>query len=93
MERERTLALLSDTHTFPGPYTLRVIVRPGGQDAVLAVVLALCGDDGAVEHVEQQPSAAGNWISVRVRVFLPGPEPILAMYDAISKIEAVVMTL
>lgn len=93
MDREQRLALLADTHSFPGSYMLRVIVRPGGQTTLVTAIQAWCTEDNEIEHVEENPSAQGNWISVRVRIRVTAPQDILAVYEVIAQIDAVVMTL
>lgn len=93
MDREKTLALLDDTHVFPGPFTLRVIVKPGGQASVVTAISAWCAEGCAVEHVDERASTGGNWIAVHVRVRVNGAGDVLAMYEVISQIDAVVMTL
>ncbi len=93
MERDQTLALLADTHVFPGPYTLRVIVRPGGQAPVVTAIAAWCADGRTVEHVEERPSSGGKWIALRLRVFVIEPEDVLQLNEVVAQIDAVVMTL
>lgn len=93
MDREQTLALLADTHEFPGPFTLRVIVKPGGQSLVVTAITEWCDEHCAVEHVDEKPSSGGKWIAVRMRVRVGHAHHVLGMYEVISKIDAVVMTL
>ncbi len=93
MEREQMLALLADTHEFPGPFTLRVIVKPGGQTTVVTAISEWCDEHCVVEHVEEKPSSGGKWIAVRIRVRVGQAHHVLGMYEVISKIDAVVMSL
>lgn len=91
MDRTEALALLRETHTFPGHYRFRVVVRAGAEASVISAVTAATTD--ALDDVEQQPSRNGTYTSVRLSVRVEAPEQILDVYETVRSVEGVVTTL
>ncbi|MEZ4235592.1 MAG: DUF493 family protein [Myxococcota bacterium] len=88
--RERALALLEAHHTFPGPYEFRVVMRPPARGAVLGAVMSAAGSGAVLLDVSERASAAGNYLSLRLRVQLEGAERVLDVYEVIRAVDDVI---
>lgn len=94
MERDRALALLDETHQFPGHYDLRVIVRPDAHEAILGVVhAALVARAGHVVASDTRPSSGGKYLALRVRIHVETAAGVLDLYSELGQTDGVVMTL
>lgn len=91
MERERALALLRNTHEFPGSYELRVVIHPHGRTTVLSLVAAV--DRVNVHSVDEKASAQGRYVSLRISLAVADAEDVLAVYDLLRGHPHVVMAL
>lgn len=89
-ERGRVLALLKHNHDFPGPYSLKAIVRAGDEAAVVSAVAAT---RARVLDVAERPSSKGSYVSVRLRLHAPSAEAVLDVYDVLSELDSVLTTL
>ena len=93
MDEESALELLRTSHTFPGPFTFRVVVRSGGRPAV-EVGMATLADDGlTVTTIDERQSRKGNYISCRVTCHVDSPEAVIAGYAVLNGLDEVLMTL
>jgi len=86
-ERQRMVDLLESQHTFPGPYTFRVVVRPAARAQVVTVLAAV--DDCRVVQVDEKPSRKGTYLSVRVTAELERADVALDVYEVLQQLEAV----
>ena len=89
-ERKRMLALLQANHTFPGPYTIRVVLEQGKEDSLVEAVHAT---SATVVEVSNKPSRTGKWESVRLVLEVRSAEEVLTVYEAVSAVEGVVTSL
>lgn len=93
MDRAKALELLRDQHAFPGPFEFRAFVRPGSRAVVVSAVAAACGEDSAIEHVDERASRQGRWVRLRLRVRAASAEVVLAVYEVLGALDEVVLTL
>ncbi len=93
LDREGALELLRSQHTFPGPYTFRVVVRPDGRSGVVSAIAAALGDESAVQEVEERASRKGNYLSLHVVTRMEDAEGVLDVYEVVGKLDEVLMTL
>jgi putative lipoic acid-binding regulatory protein len=91
MERDRALALLRNTHEFPGPYELRVVIHPHGRTTVLSLVAAV--GSVSVHGVDEKASAQGRYVSLRIGLTVSDAEDVLAVYEVLRGHPHVVMAL
>lgn len=90
MDRDQTLELLQSSHTFPGPYRFRAVVR-AGESAV--VVSAVSAATGSVTHVDESTSRKGTYTSVRVLAEVETAEQVLDVYEVLGALDAVITTM
>ena len=85
------LALLQHNHDFPGPYSMKAIVRAGDGAVVAAAVAATQGVQ--VVEVSERESSKGKYLSLRLRLKVSSAEAVLDVYDVLSKLDSVLTTL
>lgn len=90
MEREATLELLQSTHSFPGSFRFRAVVRSG---ATAGVVSAIAAATAGVAEVEEAPSRKGNYVSVRVVAEVDSAEQVMDVYEVLGGLDEVLATL
>ena len=93
IDREGALELLRSQHTFPGPYTFRIVVRPDARSSVVSAIAAALGDESAVQGVEEQPSRKGTYLSLRVTSHIQTAEAVLDVYEVVGALDSVLMTM
>lgn len=93
MEREKTLALLREMHSFPGPYGLKVVTHPHAVAAVVSAVGATLAAPGDVLEISERASRTGKYVSVSLRVHVADAEMVLAIYETLRGVDGVVTTL
>lgn len=93
MERDEALALLIETHTFPGPFELRVVAYPEAVTLVVSAVSAALTLPEGVLDVRDRPSRTGRYISLKVRVHVASAEEVLGLYEVLRSVSGVVTTL
>lgn len=90
MDRPDTLELLEQSHTFPGPYRFRAVVRAG---ATAGVVSAISAAASSVSEVEEAPSRKGTYVSVRVLAEVDSAEQVMEVYEVLSGLDEVLATI
>jgi len=93
-DRETSLQALNDCHTFPGPFTFRVIGENSASfvaRVVQAVVFVL--GPRVYPQVNTRQSAKGNHQSVMMVVHLASAEKVLEVYAALKEVAGVRMLL
>ncbi len=93
MERERSLELLRQAHSFPGPFEFRVVIRPEVRENVMSVITSAAGPSTAVLRVGERASAQGAYLALHVELHLERAEQVLEVYAAIKTADGVVFTL
>lgn len=93
MDRDQSLRLLRDQHTFPGPFVFRAFVRPDGRAAVVTAVRASLGPGSDVISVEERVSREGRWVSLHLSVQVTSAEDVLGIYDVLRALEEVVLAM
>jgi len=91
-ERARTLALLRDQHTFPGPFGFRVVIRPGLRATVVQAVVAVLDVD-ALGDVHERSSRKGNYVALRLEARMASAEQVLEVYDVLKRVDGVLTIL
>ena len=91
-ERQRTLALLDDQHTFPGTFRFRVVIRPGLRAPVVQAVAAVVKED-AIGRVHERVSRNGNYLSLRLEVEVASAEQVLEVYEVLQRVDGVLAVL
>ena len=92
-DRDSALELLRSQHTFPGPYVFRVVAHQGHVAGIVSAVGAALTDRGVVDRVGEKPSRTGKYLSIRLFTEVDSPETILDVYEVLSSLDSVVMTL
>ena len=92
-DRASALELLRSQHTFPGRYVFRVVVQPSASASIVTAVAAALASNGVVDHVEEQPSRTGKYVSLRIHTDAKSAELVLEVYAVIGKLDGVLMTL
>ncbi len=86
--------LLLETHTFPCPYTFKVIGESSDQfiqDIIAAVRLGMEYDFDP--PFQSKETAAGRHISLTFEPIVSSPDQILAVYAELQKQQGVIMML
>lgn len=91
--RQRMIALLESQHAFPGVFEFRVVIRPAARSAALGAVLAVTGGSGALVDVNERPSSAGNYASLRVKVRVEAATGVLDVYEVLRGVDGVLTVL
>jgi len=91
-DEERMLVLLERSHSFPGPYTFKLIFRSSpGLEAELT--RRICSGAG-LEEPESPPalrtSAAGRFSSMTLELRMDGAQDVLTVYRIIGEQDEVV---
>ena len=94
MEDEQALELLNATHTFPCPFTIKVIGK-ADDDFVTRVVESVTKTSGADEEVPHSTRTTpnGRHIAVTLEPHLDSAEQVLLVYARIQTVKGVVMTM
>lgn len=92
-DRDSALTLLRDQHRFPGPYVFRIVVRPTVVSAVVSAVAAALGTGSSLESVDERVSRGGKYTAVHLHTIVATPEVVLDVYDVVSKLDNVLMSL
>lgn len=93
MDHDDALQLLRDTHTFPGRYTFRAVIRPGDDAAVLRGIQEVLDEGDDITDVSARPSREGSYVAVRVTVQVGTPEAVVRVNHALHAMESVVLTM
>jgi len=91
MEHADALDLLQASHTFPGPFRFRVVVRAGSTPAVVSAVSATLGR--AVDNITEKPSRNGTYVSVRIETTVQTAQEVLDTYAVLQTMDPVLATL
>jgi putative lipoic acid-binding regulatory protein len=88
-EYENLKLLLEEAHSFPGPYTFKIIGpnTPAWQETVEKTICSLLED----VRVDRKISAAGAYLSLSLKATLPSSSAVLEAYAALSKLDNVKM--
>lgn len=89
-DRERSLELLRAAHEFPGPFQFRIVIHPGREGDVLAVLRASLGRDDAIGDVSTRASRNGRFLSLRATVQVLQAEEVLVVYGVLRQVEGVI---
>lgn len=89
-DRERSLELLRAAHEFPGPFQFRIVIHPGREADVIAVLTTTVGRDGALGDVSTRASRNGRFLSLRATVDLLTAEEVLTVYGVLRQVEGVI---
>jgi putative lipoic acid-binding regulatory protein len=102
-DRESALALLDKQHVFPGPYVFRIVVRPSVATTVVTAVGAVlrepdepggdAGSPGVLTEVVERQSRSGRYVALHLHTRMRAAEGVLDVYEVISQLEGVLMTL
>ena len=93
MDRDRALALLNDTHRFPGPFEFRFVIRPADRATVLSAVVAAGAGRLSVHGVDERPSRTGAWIGLHVGVTVEDADTVLGVWEAMRGMPEIKLTL
>jgi putative lipoic acid-binding regulatory protein len=91
-EREETLRVLNEGHTFPGPYMFKVIGENSPEFAahVIQAATVICGLQAAPE-VSVRESAGGKHQAVTISIAVESAEQVLEIYAAFRAVGGVRM--
>ena len=89
-ERSRMLALLEHNHTFPGPYSLRVISRSSQPSTIVSAISAAGAE---VSECTAKPSKTGKYMSYHLVVRVDTAEDVLTVYQVVGALEDVMTVL
>ena len=92
-QRSSALDLLRAQHTFPGPYVFRLVIEPGAAPSIVSAVSAAMRHTGRMSKVEEKPSRQGRFVSLRLHVEVHRAEGVLDVYEVVSGLDGVVMSL
>ena len=87
-ERDRALQLLRAQHTFPGPFSVRVVVAPERRSDVVGAVSAIVGS-GSLREIDEKSSRNGTYAAVRVRFVADSAEQVLDVYALLGALDGV----
>jgi len=87
VDPDAALELLRSSHTFPGPYRLRVVVGSARRASVVSAVQALVG--ARLASVDEQASRTGTYVSLRLVVHMASAEQVLEAYALIRELDGV----
>jgi len=93
MEREDTLELLRQQHTFPGGFDFRVVVRKGAVTPVVTAIVAAAGPGAKVENLRERESRKGTYTAVCVSITVDSAERVLDVYAVIKELPDVMTAL
>lgn len=85
------LALLEAHHTFPGPFTFRVVTRPAAAPTIVAAVRAAVGE-GPLDVAERR-SKGGNYLALHLTGVVSGAEHVLEVFDVLRAVDGVIAVL
>lgn len=92
--KQESIDLLMATHSFPGPFTFKVIGL--AENDFLAVVLGaiqlLASGDAEVPHSTRETSG-GRHIAITAEPHVESPEMVLEIYAQLRELPGVVMLL
>ena len=89
-----TIELLESRHSFPGPYTIKVIGDAG--DNFLARIIAAVRDELSLEvdpPLKLKTTKGGRHVSITVEPEVQTPQQVLALYSRLSQVNGLVMLL
>lgn len=92
--RQESIDLLLATHTFPGPFTFKVIGRTEGQfiSTVLELIKEMVVATEPIPHSVRETSG-GRHVAVTAEPHVESPEAVLAIYERLRELPGVVMLL
>jgi putative lipoic acid-binding regulatory protein len=92
--KQESIDLLLATHSFPGPFTFKVIGRTEGDftATVIAVFQELIVECEEIPHRVRETSG-GRHVAVTVEPTVDSPELVLVIYERLKEIPGVVMLL
>jgi len=88
------IELLESRHTFPGPYTIKVIGKAG--DNFLARIIAAVRDELRLDvdpPMELKTTKGGRHVSITLEPQVQTPQQVLALYSRLSQTTGLVMLL
>ena len=91
MDHADALELLRSSHTFPGPFRFRTVVRTGETAGVLSAIAATAGRE--VGPITEKPSRKGTYVSLRVEVEVESAQQVLDIYAVLQAMDEVLATL
>ncbi len=92
LEKARLLALLESQHSFPGPYTFKVIYRNEDDmsERIRARIKEVTGIEVTDNQVAVRSSSAANFLSMTLDMDVQTAQEVLDVYDVLSTLEDVV---
>jgi putative lipoic acid-binding regulatory protein len=92
-KQQSSLDLLREHHTFPGPYTIKVVGEntPALLGRIQSVVGRITGDKNP--KVKVRLSANGKHQAVSVTAQVPAAEDVMALYEALRRVAGVSLLL
>lgn len=91
MEADAALDLLNASHTFPGSFRFRVVVRTGETAGVVSAIAAAVGEPA--ETITERPSRKGTYVSLRVQTPVQSAQQVLDVYAVLKTMDEVLATL
>jgi putative lipoic acid-binding regulatory protein len=90
-EEARLRELLESQHTFPGPYSFKVICRssPMAQDAIIAGVRERTGLALSASAAGMRPSRNGNYVSLNLTLHANLAQDVLDVYACLRTFDSV----
>ena len=85
-ERSQLIEKLESAHTFPGPYTFRII---GNNHADLPAAVEKALSNLVIQELTKKLSKNNNHLALKVKVIAPTPESVLDAYALLSALELV----
>ena len=91
-EKARLLALLESQHSFPGPYTFKVIYRNKDDmsEHIRARIKEATGIKITDGQVAVRSSSAANFLSMTLDMDIQTAQEVLDVYDVLSTVEDIV---
>lgn len=91
-DEARLHELLKSQHTFPGPYTFKVILRnaPGAQESIIAGLRERTGLAVEPTDAGMRASRKGNYVSLNLKVQANLAQDVLDVYACLRTFDSVI---
>lgn len=93
MDRESSLTLLRDTHTFPGVFEFVVVARATAMTSIVSAAVAAGGEGSRLETVSERHSAKGTYVSLHLHIHVERAEQVLDVYSVLQRLDGVLKTM
>lgn len=93
MNREDAIELLNDRHEFPGIFPLSLIIVPEHSMSIQEAISKACEPAMTIQSAETVPSKHGNYLALRLKLWVETAEDVLHLYEVVGDLEGVKMAL